>query len=290
MMTKNNDALVDKAYERFPDDAKARYGYLTALKEQALQPQEPSGDVGETSDGYHTFNELYEHRHNLFIALMKCYPDKSWMSKRHDDGSMYKGWFIAGIETPNGQATYHLPQKYWHICPAKVLKKAPKWDGHTPDDVIKRINSLKQSLQPRVVDVIEGLETNIANIEGNVDLGEFLQPDLDRVIDAAKAHLQSQNLLNCGWQDISTAPRDGTIFTLMKWHKDIPEFYSAWWCEEDWSLILNDDEKQEPLEGKGFGDYPNTWYWQPLPNPPKAAQEEIKRRLKLCRKEEDENA
>jgi hypothetical protein len=31
------------------------------------------------------------------------------------------------------------------------------------------------------------LETNIANIDGNVDLGEFLQSDLDAVINAARA-------------------------------------------------------------------------------------------------------
>lgn len=38
------------------------------------------------------------------------------------------------------------------------------------------------------------LETNIANIEGNVDLGEFLQSDLDAVISAAKSYAALQKL------------------------------------------------------------------------------------------------
>jgi len=38
------------------------------------------------------------------------------------------------------------------------------------------------------------LETNIANIEGNVDLGEFLQSDLDAVINAARAYSALQKL------------------------------------------------------------------------------------------------
>jgi len=32
------------------------------------------------------------------------------------------------------------------------------------------------------------LETNIANIEGNVDLGEFLQSDLDAVLKASRSY------------------------------------------------------------------------------------------------------
>ncbi len=47
--------------------------------------------TGETSDGYHTFNELYEHRHWLFLCLLAghagIYP--MWMSKAHYDGSSF---------------------------------------------------------------------------------------------------------------------------------------------------------------------------------------------------------
>ena len=37
-------------------------------------------DIGELSDGFHTFNSLYEQRAILFAALVKAYKDKSWKS------------------------------------------------------------------------------------------------------------------------------------------------------------------------------------------------------------------
>jgi len=39
------------------------------------------------SDGYHTFDELYEHRHWLFLSLMKMWPERAWASKLHADGT-----------------------------------------------------------------------------------------------------------------------------------------------------------------------------------------------------------
>ena len=100
--------------------------------------------TGETSDGYHTFNELYHHRAVLFSVIVKAFPDKAWKSKLHDDGSMYDGMFIVGIETPDGQATYHYDiEPYWEMFRCKELERAPKWDGHTADDAIERIGKLE---------------------------------------------------------------------------------------------------------------------------------------------------
>lgn len=98
------------------------------------------GITGETSDGYHTFNELYEHRHALFLALASL--TDSWMSKKHHDGSEMDGWFIAGIKLRSGDISYHLPMRIWDDCVktgAEVLPKAPKWDGHTSNDVVDRL-------------------------------------------------------------------------------------------------------------------------------------------------------
>ncbi len=95
---------------------------------------------GDTSDGYHTFNELYEHRHILFLALLSANKDKAWRSKLHDDGSFLDGWFIAGLKTDLGQATYHLPLRMWgDFSNIQELEHAPKWDGHTSEDVLTRI-------------------------------------------------------------------------------------------------------------------------------------------------------
>ncbi len=102
-------------------------------------------DLGHISDGFHTFNELYEHRHALFMALcrvLRTHVEASvWKSKLHDDGVMYRGHFIMGCRFNELETiTYHLPLKYWDKCWFAVeLEKAPEWDGHTSDDVINRL-------------------------------------------------------------------------------------------------------------------------------------------------------
>ena len=109
----------------------------------------PSIDVapvitGETSDGYHTFNELYHHCAVLFSVIVKAFPDHAWKARKHHDGTMYDGMFIAGIETPDGQATYHYDIKpYWYMFECKELEYAPEWDGHTSAQAIDRIGQLE---------------------------------------------------------------------------------------------------------------------------------------------------
>ena len=111
---------------------------------RAQDPGGEPGRKGEVSDGYHTFNELYHHRAILFSVICSVFKDKAWKSKMHHDGTMYDGMFIVGIDTPNGQATYHYDiNPYWDLFDVKELNKAPEWDGHTPDDAINRIESLK---------------------------------------------------------------------------------------------------------------------------------------------------
>ena len=103
----------------------------------------PEDSLGELSDGYHTFNELYHHRAILFACLCNKYKTKSWKSKLHHDGTMYDNMFIVGMDTPKGQISYHYDiDPYWDIFKVKERKKAPEWDGHTADDVIIRLLSL----------------------------------------------------------------------------------------------------------------------------------------------------
>lgn len=103
----------------------------------------PNTGIGDVSDGYHTFNELYHHRAVLFSVICNLMPEKAWKSKHHDTGDMYDGMFIVGIETPEGQATYHYDiYPYWDMFNVKEVERAPKWDGHTPSDAIERIGTL----------------------------------------------------------------------------------------------------------------------------------------------------
>lgn len=38
-------------------------------------------------------------------------------------------------------------EPYWDMFPCRVLDRAPEWDGHTPDDAIERIGTLRDILQ-----------------------------------------------------------------------------------------------------------------------------------------------
>lgn len=105
-------------------------------------------ETGQISDGYHTFDELYEHRHRLFLALCSALSalatHEVWRSRLHSDGTHLAGWFIAGIGTaPGHQITYHLPDRLWpETSWIRELERAPAFDGHTSDDVLGRLKAL----------------------------------------------------------------------------------------------------------------------------------------------------
>lgn len=111
----------------------------------------------QVSDGHHTMDELYEHRHALFAALIKIYDGyitplgataiRCWKSKLHSDGTMFEGWFIAGmyrlnIDGTHMHITYHLPDRWWDRIRCIVEERAPEWDGHTSKDVLERLQRL----------------------------------------------------------------------------------------------------------------------------------------------------
>jgi len=118
------------------------YEYWTKFK-PVMKISIPDTGIGDLSDGYHTFNELYHHRAVLFSVICNANKGMSWKSKLHDDGTMYDKMFIVGINTPNGSATYHYNvDPYWDMYKVKELERAPKWDGHTAEDALLIIESL----------------------------------------------------------------------------------------------------------------------------------------------------
>lgn len=120
---------------------------------------EPEPIDGDASDGYHTFNELYDHRAKLFSVVVAAFSNIAWKSKRHSDGSMYEGMFIVGIDTPHGQATYHYEiEPYWELFRCSELPKAPEFDGHTPTQAIDRIASLADLIEPEERTCERGIE------------------------------------------------------------------------------------------------------------------------------------
>ena len=138
----------DIAYGMGSDDLTGEYftdieKRCKSFKNKADVVEIPKTGIGDLSDGYHTFNELYHHRAILFSVICNSNPQIAWKSKLHDTGDMFDGMFIVGIETPQGQATYHYDiNPYWDMFKVKELPNAPKWDGHSPEEAINRIGTL----------------------------------------------------------------------------------------------------------------------------------------------------
>lgn len=122
---------MSKFFINIKDDNKLVLGDI----KDVLKNFEMSFDVtkiekmGDMSDGYHSFNELYYHRMMLFSVICNTYKDIAWKSWKHDDETMYDDYFIVGIDTEEGQYTYHYHKDYWDNFKVKELEYAPIWDG-----------------------------------------------------------------------------------------------------------------------------------------------------------------
>lgn len=107
------------------------------------------GEIGSVSDGYHTFDELYDCRRTynalLFNEWAKDERYEVHKSTKHFDDELCfgGGWFIVAAELPTGQISNHYEMKYWDQfnIPARY-KAAKEWDGHTPQDALNRMADL----------------------------------------------------------------------------------------------------------------------------------------------------
>ena len=124
-MSKYIDA--DKLIERLEEMKRAEYencggvnSKTSALQEvqELIASLQQEQDMGEVSDGYHTFNELYYYRMLYNAAFFNLLP-KGWVhkSKRHHTGEecFGGGWFIVMANLPTGQVSNHYELKDWDL-------------------------------------------------------------------------------------------------------------------------------------------------------------------------------
>ena len=118
--------------------------FIDSLEEEPV-------DMGEVSDGYHTFNELYHYRmlYNaaFFNALPKYMVHKS---KRHHTGEecFGGGWFIVMANLPTGQISNHYELKDWKLFNIPEQEFADEWDGHTPKQAAERLQKFLETEEP----------------------------------------------------------------------------------------------------------------------------------------------
>ena len=108
--------------------------------------EEILNNIGDFSDGYHTFNELYDYRkaYNaaFFNELAKQGLYDVHKSKLHSDGEIPFGdanWFIVMAELPTGQISNHYEIKDWELFDIPEKNRANIYDGHSPQDVYERL-------------------------------------------------------------------------------------------------------------------------------------------------------
>ena len=112
-----------------------------------LQGKAKGLSTKDISDKWHTFGELYYHRMVLFSIICNQNPSKAWKSKQHHDGTMFDDTsFICGIETPEGQYSYHYHLDHWYKFDVKELEFAPEYDGHMPKDIDRLYSLLDDKL------------------------------------------------------------------------------------------------------------------------------------------------
>lgn len=106
-----------------------------------FKKENPNESVGELSDTYHSFEDLYKHRTILSALLFLNFP-YSWKSKIHEDGTMYDGMFVTGFPTPTGMVSYHYDLEYWDLFKIPEIPHAPHFDGYTDNDVLIRLTNI----------------------------------------------------------------------------------------------------------------------------------------------------
>lgn len=128
-------------------------GALNYVLEEIIPSLQQEQDMGEVSDGYHTFNELYYYRMLYNAAFFNLLP-KEWVhkSKRHHTGEecFGGGWFIVMANLPTGQISNHYELKDWDLFRVPEKEFADEWDGHTPQEAAKRLHEYLQQEQPEI--------------------------------------------------------------------------------------------------------------------------------------------
>lgn len=109
---------------------------------------------GSTSDGYHTFDELYAYRRaynaalfNEWAAQGKYGVHKSW---KHSDGEpcFGGGWFIVVAQLPTGMISNHYKAEHWDLFRCEVRELSDEYDGHTPQIALQRLLDFVEAESP----------------------------------------------------------------------------------------------------------------------------------------------
>lgn len=111
----------------------------------------------ETSDWYHTFNELYYHRTALLRAYLSLFSGKKIRSKKHFDWSEFEWYFIVMFYPFWIQCSYHIEDKYEYLFTmCEKIDRADERDWHKAQDVANILLKNDWPTQPEQKKFTEG--------------------------------------------------------------------------------------------------------------------------------------
>lgn len=90
-------------------------------------------------------NKIYKKDAILFNEWFKAGRYDVHWSYKHSDGELCfgGGWFVVVAQTPYGQITNHYENKHLQLFVAIEERPiAAEWDGHTPEEGLKRLKGL----------------------------------------------------------------------------------------------------------------------------------------------------
>jgi hypothetical protein len=147
-----NKSLVEKAFKELNEWREKNEFPIIEIPQEVLEKakeieQEQSKVTENTSDGYHTFKELYEFRKAYNVALFNEWAKQTYKYNVHKSWKHYEGdlcfgggWFIVVAILPEGQISNHYKAEDWDLFNIPSTPKALfPFDGHTGQDVIERL-------------------------------------------------------------------------------------------------------------------------------------------------------
>lgn len=130
-----------------------------------LRAVEAPAVTADTSDGYHTFRELYAYRKAYNALLFNEWAERGLYdvhkSRLHSDGApcFGGGWFIVVAQTPTGQISNHYQEADWNLFQVPERERGAEWDGHTPSVALERLLAFASALRDPVLPVSTQEET-----------------------------------------------------------------------------------------------------------------------------------
>lgn len=153
--TKGKSTIVDVKDIKHANSCNGFPRVIKLPIDEFLSYNKDAEEIGDLSDGDHTFKELYHHRATLFSIICRLMstidPELCWKSKKHHDGSMYDGYFIVGVGGVGDKVfgdkyfSYHYSMDDWDSFPVKELKSAPEYSKENDIDIDHLIEYIDES-------------------------------------------------------------------------------------------------------------------------------------------------